>query len=170
MKPNKRISSALLYIVAIFTSLFFGSEIKAQPSSPPSAYLAASKMNYVKCWNVNAPITQVNDIETKTLKDVKVQTDFFDGLGRPIQTVLKEASLQTGVSPSDLVSTIFYDEQGRERIKYLPFAEGTANNGLFKLNPFPSQISFYNTRLSGQVGETNVGPNSLNWAYSQSNF
>jgi RHS repeat-associated protein len=170
MKPNKRISSALLYIVTIFTSLFFGSEIKAQPSSPPSGYLADSKMNYIKCWNVNAPITQANDIETKTLKDVKVQTDFFDGLGRPIQTVLKEGSLQTGVSPSDLVSTIFYDEQGRERIKYLPFAEGTANNGLFKLNPFPSQISFYNTRLSGQVGETNVGPNSLNWAYSQSNF
>src|SRR5690606_19134625 len=63
---------------------------------------------------------------------------------------------------------------GREAIKYLPFAStatGAAkNDGSFKLDPYTQQVDFYNARLSGDIGETGVGINGLNWAYSKTNF
>ncbi len=76
----------------------------------------------------------------------------------------------------DLVSAVVYDEFGREQLKYLPFSANNAgsnpsiNDGLFKLNPFQQQVQFYNAQLTGQSGETNIGPNNLNWAYGQTNF
>src|SRR5438034_5320137 len=114
---------------------------------------------------------------TRPLKDVKQTTGYFDGLGRPVETVLKQGSLETSTGiNADLVSTNVYDQYGREIYKYLPFAaNNTGGNtsitdGLFKLNPFQEQVSFYNTQLAGQTGETNVGPNSLNYAYTQTSF
>ena len=93
-------------------------------------------------------------------------TAYFDGLGRPMETVAKKASpLQ-----KDVVSAVRYDEYGREQYKYFPFVS-TANDGNFKLDPFQQQISFYNTYLSGQTGETYTGPNNdLNWGYAQTVF
>jgi RHS repeat-associated protein len=59
-------------------------------------------------------------------------TQFFDGLGRPLQTV----SMQASPDKKDIVQPVAYDEFGREARKYLPYAGG--NNGLYKtdaLNP-----------------------------------
>ncbi len=75
-----------------------------------------------------------------------------------------------------MVSAVVYDEFGREQYKYLPFGANNAgsnpsiNDGLFKANPFQQQAQFYNNQLTGQSGETNVGPNNLNWAYGQTTF
>ncbi|MBI5370933.1 MAG: hypothetical protein HZA79_02775 [Sphingobacteriales bacterium] len=106
----------------------------------------------------------------RPLKDVKQATQYFDGLGRPLQTVIKQGSLQTGGSATDMVSSVVYDGFGREAIKYLPYAEATAADGLFKSNPFTPQVNFYNTQLNGQTGETSVGVSGLNWAYGKTNF
>ncbi len=48
---------------------------------------------------------------------------YFDGLGRPMQIVSKEASPKK----KDIVQIIDYDNFGREKVKYMPFA--TLNNG-----------------------------------------
>src|SRR5206468_4251581 len=108
---------------------------------------------------------------------VKQTTTYFDGLGRPIQAVFKQGSFETSTSANaDIVSTAVYDQYGREVYNYLPFAANntggntSVTDGLFKLNPFQEQVSFYNTQLAGQSGEANVGPSSLNWAYGQTIF
>ena len=64
-----------------------------------------------------------------------------------------------------MVSAVQYDVHGREQFRYLPFSstasDGTQHNGLFKLDPFQQEVAFYNSYLSGQTGETNVGQNNL---------
>ncbi|WP_315824833.1 DUF6443 domain-containing protein [Paraflavitalea speifideaquila] len=89
----------------------------------------------------------------------------MDGLGRPIQTVVKQGSLATGSSPMDLVMPVVYDAMGREQYQYLPFAANTTggnasvNDGAFKLNPFQQQATFTGTRYPGE-----------NYGYSQTIF
>ncbi|WP_315815916.1 DUF6443 domain-containing protein [Paraflavitalea speifideaquila] len=145
-------------------------------ATPPDNYTSNSKVNYVRTWVAKAPEQSPATLVTRPLRDVQQATAFFDGLGRPLQTVVKQGSLTTGSSPVDMVSAITYDEFGREKYKYLPSPANNAgantsiNDGFFKLNPFPQQVQFYNSQLDGQAGETNVGPNSRNWAYGQTKF
>ena len=146
-------------------------------------YSNTIKVNYIRTWDALAPEQTPANLPGRNLQDVRQTTAWFDGLGRPIQTVVKKGSLVTNpANPTssagavDLVSAVVYDEFSREQRKYLPFGANNAgsnpniNDGLFKLNPFQQQAQFYNTQLTGQPGETNVGPNSLNWAYGQTNF
>ncbi len=124
----------------------------------------------MRSWQATAPEENSTALMSRPLKDVKQSTQYIDGLGRPIQVVMKEGSLATGSAPTDMVSLNRYDQYGREAIKNLPFA-ATTNDGNIKLtNPFQQQVTFYNAQLTGQTGETNVGTNLLNWAYSETEF
>ncbi|MBC7937973.1 MAG: hypothetical protein H7Y86_21710, partial [Rhizobacter sp.] len=169
MQLNIKTRAFNFFLGTVLATLLCTFESKAQLITPAS-YTSTAKMNYIRVWDVSAPLASENDIDTKGLKDVKVKTDYFDGLGKPIQTVMKQGSLATVGSATDQVSTVLYDQQGRQKYKHLTYGEATVDNGLFKLNPFSSQVIFYNNQLSGQLGETNVGPNNLNWAYTQTNF
>ncbi|MBK7289139.1 MAG: hypothetical protein IPI78_02200 [Chitinophagaceae bacterium] len=91
----------------------------------PTAYLSSDKINHIRTWEAAAPITHADTIQARTFRDVKQTTQYFDGLGRPIQTVIKKGSMVTGDTARDMVSAVVYDEFGREQYKYLPFA---ANN------------------------------------------
>lgn len=147
-------------ITAALVILLLVQEIKAQ-RTVPSQYPAGIPVNYVRTWDAMAPETDGNALMTRPLKDVKQATQYFDGLGRPLQTVIKQGSLQTGSTATDLVSPIEYDQFGREPFKYLPYAEASAGDGLFKTNPFASQATFM-TAQYGTQGET--------YFYSQTNF
>jgi RHS repeat-associated protein len=159
----------------IFLLLIVGvSRIKAQRSLP-SSYNDTALLSYVRTWDVVKPTSSVSDltIAIPTTKG-KIGTQYIDGLGRPLQTVVKQGSLATGGAAVDMIDMTLYDEFGREVHKYLPApANNTGSNthisdGLFKLNPFAQQQSFYNTYLAGETGET---PGSTtNWAYSQTNL
>ena len=90
------------------------------------------------------PQTKINTLailESKSSNKDSVSTEiqYYDGLGRPIQTVSKEAS----PSGNDIVSIVKYDEFGREVKKYLPFAS-TTSDGTYKTNDEYIQLSFYN--------------------------
>src|SRR6185295_1654390 len=104
--------------------------------------------NYIRSWDANFPTTNPDTLVARSLKDVKQTTQYFDGLGRPIQTVFKQGSLTTGGSAVDLVSPIVYDSIGREHYKYLSFAANNTggnfsiNDGGFKLNPFQQDSTF----------------------------
>lgn len=58
-----------------------------------------------------------------------IKWDYFDGLGRPMQSVSVENS-RTG---KDIITPIVYDEFGRQSLNYLPFVS-TAEDGLYKTN------------------------------------
>lgn len=144
------------------------------PTPLPAAYSSSWKPGFVRTWDASAPETNSATFQNGTLRQVKQTTAYYDGAGRPIQSISKEGSLITGSSPVDMISASVYDAAGREQLKYLPFAstatDATKNNGLFKLNPLQQQAVFYNNQLAGQSGEANVGPNNLNWAYTFAKF
>lgn len=75
------------------------------------------------------PVSQVN----RTIQ-------YFDGLGRALQTV----QWQSSPSLRDLITPITYDNFGREDKKYLPFAAKIdLSNGSFREAAFSDQESFY---------------------------
>jgi RHS repeat-associated protein len=162
----------------------------------PAAYSSAVNKNYVRLWEADAPIKDPNTLLTAPLKDVKQSTQYFDGLGRLLQTVNKKGSLVTDVSTPvsaanavDMVTAAVYDEFGREQYKYLQFAANNSggnssiSDGLFKLNPFQQQASFSTGQYPGEAyfyGKINFENSPLNrvndsyapgdsWAGSESN-
>ncbi len=139
--------------------------------TPSSSYSSYAPINYIRAWEPVRPYNLETEVvsTSRLINEVRQTTQYFDGLGRPLQTIIKQGSMQTGQPATDLVSPVIYDELGREQLKYLPYAS-TESNGNFKINPFQQQVSFYNAQLNGQLGETNVGANNLNWAYSKTNF
>lgn len=137
----------------------------------PAQYITGIKKNYMRTWDATAPEPNVNTLTTRPLKDVKQSTQYFDGLGRPLQTVVKQGSLPTDpLNPTssagalDLVRPVIYDGFGREVNRYLPFAanntggNSSITDGGFKMNPFQQQATFMNAEYTGQ-GET--------WFYSK---
>ncbi|MBW7892707.1 MAG: hypothetical protein H3C48_17110, partial [Chitinophagaceae bacterium] len=163
---RSRISLNISFLLIL---LYTGTAVAQTPPAVPSAYPSNTSVNYIRTWEARVLEQNPNVLMMRPLRDVLQTTQYFDGLGRPLQTVVKEGSMVTGNDPTDLVGPVIYDEFGRQAYQYLPFASDSSN-GFFKLNPFEQQISFYNTRLAGQDGETAVGSNGENWAYSKTNY
>ncbi|WP_343672642.1 DUF6443 domain-containing protein [Chitinophaga sp.] len=124
----------------------------ATPVTVPSAY-GNININYVRTWEPSMPTadTAVVNATTRTVAEVKMSTEYMDGLGRTLQKVNK------GISPrgNDVIAPVTYDAYGREQYSYLPYT-GTAGDGSFKTDPFNSQKTFYQdvTINPGAAGET----------------
>jgi len=75
------------------------------------------------------PFQAVSDPTTLVDANSNTAIQYFDGLGRPIQTV------QRGITPlgADLVTGIMYDSYGRDSLKWLPAVAG-GNNGAYYPN------------------------------------
>jgi RHS repeat-associated protein len=133
-------------IVLIVAGVF---KLSAQQISP-APYNSNVKINYIRTWDPVKPYTDDADVisSARTTQEVRQATQYFDGLGRPIQTVVKKGSMTTGSSAVDMVVPVVYDEFGREQYKYLPFAANSTggntsiSDGLFKLNPFQQDSAF----------------------------
>lgn len=94
-----------------FSMLLFG-------YSHSQSILAQQNQNYI----IERVYQQAGGKEDSALVTVK----YFDGLGRPLQTVA------VGMSPNrkDIVTPIGYDALGREHRKYLPY-EASSTTGLY---------------------------------------
>src|SRR5258708_36375916 len=99
-----------------------GPNTTTQPRNPiPSAYSSGIALSYIRSWEAEMPFPADSSIASsaRTVQQVKQTTQYVDGLGRPLQTVVK------GVSPNgyDMVSPVLYDSFGREVFKYLPYVD-----------------------------------------------
>lgn len=139
--------------------VLLGEQVFSQVSAP-SAYPGSVKVNFVRTWDALAPESDGNNLLIRPLKDVRQMSQYFDGLGRPIQSVIKQGSLETNGQATDIVTANIYDGFGREQYKYLPFASN-GTDGSFKLDPFQQQATFMGQQFSVQ-GET--------YFYGQTNF
>ncbi|RYY42446.1 MAG: hypothetical protein EOO06_21180, partial [Chitinophagaceae bacterium] len=150
-------------------SLLAKSSLFAQPRVAPFAYPATTPVNYVRSWDVLVPESNPNNIvATTTLDKAVMTTQYIDGLGRPIQTVIK------GITPlgKDLVTPVVYDAFGREEVRYLPFAStqlpgatGSTTDGSFKRNPFQQDSAFSKAQYPGEAyfyGQTMFDASPLN--------
>jgi RHS repeat-associated protein len=123
---------------------------------------AISNLNYIRTRALVKP--GVTDSVTAngltSPLDVQQVTQYFDGLGRPIQTVAKQASpLQ-----NDMVSFQVYDPFGREVNKYLPYT-ATTNDGNYKTDPLADQSAFNSAQFPGEqyyYAQTNFEASPLN--------
>jgi RHS repeat-associated protein len=133
---------------------------------------AQAQINFVRTWDATAPEQDGNALIVRPVKDVKTTTQYIDGLGRPIQTVVKQGSLQSSNNEfADIVAPIVYDEFGREQFKYLPFAANNTggntaiNNGAYKTNALAQQQAFATAQYPNEThfySKTNFEPSPLN--------
>lgn len=135
----------------------------AQPPSP--TYGAGTPVNHVRTWTPVKAIGNPNDVVGKPITEVKEATQYFDGLGRPLQNVVKKGSMVTTnvgsvtadtVAAVDLVTPIQYDEFGRAQYSFLPFA-ANSSNGLFKTDPYVQHSNFMNAQYGSQGNDKNFG-------------
>ena len=157
----------------LILTMVLASSAFAQPVTPPLPYASGIPINYIRTWDALAPEQNETALMGRWISDVKQTTQYMDGLGRPIQTVARQTSLETTTGAiADVVAPTQYDEFGREIYKYLPFVANTnvgntpasTTDGNFKSNPFQQQVAFYNdpNGILKNQGET--------YYYSKTNF
>jgi RHS repeat-associated protein len=117
----------------------------ATARTTPSAYGSGIKVNYVKTREATAPVSNADTFLSAGYQRVNQVTQYFDGLGRPLQSVVRQGS--PGLK--DIVNPFIYDEYGRETYKYLPYTD-TGSYGGFKMNPFSTQASFVSAQYPGE--------------------
>jgi len=153
--PNKR----AVWLTALLVGSF---KLQAQQLSDPtqniptgaSVSLSSADSVYPALMNMTNPSGLYNYVRTVT-PDVplqtlptsgfvnRVSTDYYDGLGRPLQTV----SQRGHADGNDIVVPHVYDALGREAFQFQPYAAPTgalANPGKFKLNVSTQLHGFYN--------------------------
>ena len=134
----------------------------------PNKGNAQASRNFIRTWGATAPETEANALIARPLTDAKQSTVYYDGLGRPEQTVMKKGSLGASGN-TDLVSPVVYDSYGREVQKFLPYVSASSD-GSFKLSPLTEQNNFYmgaSSPINGQgesffYGKTEYEPSPLN--------
>nr|WP_295863622.1 DUF6443 domain-containing protein [uncultured Chitinophaga sp.] len=80
----------------------------------PGAYTNTT-INYIRTWEPSRPLTDPATViaQGNPVADVKQTTQYFDGLGRPLQTVAKGM----GGTGNDMVTPVVYDAFGREAFR-----------------------------------------------------
>jgi len=140
--------SSIIYGLCLSTAVFVSYAARSQ---------ASSSQNYVMTNTVKqAGVTNEGQVPGLPIDGTgKGQSiAYFDGLGRPSQTVITKG----GATQKDIVAGIEYDAFDRESTKYLPYADinNTATPGSYKTGWQTTQASFYNGQLQGV--ETDASP------------
>jgi RHS repeat-associated protein len=105
-----------------------------------SAIEQSGDMNYIIAHSIQgAGVSDADQIKDLTIGQLAEQIQYFDGLGRPIQTVITQGSY----SGKDIIQPFFYDAFGRDTIQYLPYVANDIS-GLYKSNAISDQALFYN--------------------------
>ncbi|PWV47154.1 RHS repeat-associated protein [Chitinophaga sp. S165] len=114
----------------------------------PPAYSVTLPVNYVRSFVPLKKITSPEEVidTSLTSREVRMTTQYLDGLGRPLQVVAK------GVSPmgKDAVTPSIYDPLGREQVTYLSYTS-FVSNGMLKTNPFAEQKTFMQAQYPGEA-------------------
>ncbi len=126
-------------------------------SGPDNAY------NYTRVQTVlKSGVTDETTVDGLPAEEMSQATQFLDGLGRPIQAVIKQGSPQK----NDLVQMLEYDNQGRNVKTYLPYAsvDGT---GSFKPAVKTEQAAFYTSNPDPLIAQI---PAAIGFTYAQTKF
>jgi RHS repeat-associated protein len=130
------------------------------PVLSPANFASGVKVNSVRSTALSIPVLDEAGIHPLLSNESKVITQYADGLGRTIETVVHFAN----PTQKDLVTVIKYDNFGRDAWHFLPYAKGeatAAENGKFKLTAFTDQKNFYQNVL---------GYTADNYFYTQNNY
>jgi len=95
-----------------------------------------SGANYVKKFTARVAGLTDASIQTSLNTESHKEITYYDGLGRPMQNVKQQAS----VNGKDLITPIAYDPFGRQAKEYLPYFEATGlQDGSYRSNALATQ-------------------------------
>ncbi|MEO1253298.1 MAG: DUF6443 domain-containing protein [Bacteroidota bacterium] len=80
-----------------------------------------------------------------TTGNTKQSVEYFDGLGRPIQNIIRWGSSEG----NDLITPYKYDQYDRQTTQYLPYRKNQVN-AVFDENDLSNQGSFYSGGIEGK--------------------
>jgi RHS repeat-associated protein len=127
---NKVTYTAALLMGFFYSVLVYGqgspADLPASVSSNPLTVAPTASKNYICSYTYRAAVT--TRPYSFTAGSVSVDVGYFDGLGRPVQTV----SVMGSPLGKDVVSWQPYDLYGRVTIQYLPYTKtSVGNNGAY---------------------------------------
>jgi len=107
--------------------------IRRRPRTTYTAPTLSSNMNYVYETTFKTPLTEseTSNLNAIASKDIIESIQYFDGLGRAIQTI----AIKGSPAQSDIIQPFYYDQYGRETKKYLPYSK-SSNNGTYHPSAF----------------------------------
>ena len=106
--------------------------------------------NYIRTYTMRDPVTS----ESSITGSARVETiSYFDGLGRPVQTV----TVQGSPAKADLVEGMEYDSFGRDYLHLMPYAKA-GNNGAYVADAKTGCVNFYTTTTPTIGHETVSSP------------
>ena len=104
-----------------------------------------SNENYIKTYKARVGLT--GDISGKTKDEVIESYQYFNGLGKPKQSIIRRGT-PTG---KDLITQIEYDKFGRKVKNYLPYEDGE-DDGYFRSDWMNEVANFYSA-TGGDVAD-----------------
>jgi len=117
--------------------------------------LPSQDQNYVVSSTIKKPgIISGGQLAGLTVCELNQTIQYFDGLGRPLQTVTVKGS----PSLKDIVQPVAYDAFGREATKYLSYADAGTANGTYRTNALTAGVgvlAFYNPAGSSGSQQSN---------------
>jgi hypothetical protein len=124
-----------------YTVVVRASSEGAPTSSSPKILkgkLSTQNLNYITTRTVLKEGVQTeDDLNGLPIENIQESTTYFDGLGRPMQSVITKGS----PNKNDIVQHIAYDQFGREATKYLPYTGGS--DGMYKPTAAIDQLNYY---------------------------
>jgi RHS repeat-associated protein len=122
----------------------------------------ADTMNFIRERVVTRPgiLDTASADQLTDPNDVKQVTTYYDGLGRPIQSVARRAS----PLGKDMVTPMVYDAMGRQQTQYMPYVSASTD-GEYKFDALAEQNSFNAAQFPGEsfyYGQVNYEPTPLN--------
>ncbi len=125
---------------------------------PPPGTL--SNENYI--YSISSQIA-TTDISTLTDSEKIENVTYFDGLGRPMQSI----GIRAGGASEDIITHIGYDAYGRQDKEYLPYTLNN-NEGLYKSDALSTTNSYYLAKF-GSTDFIGMNTGTIN-PYSEKHF
>lgn len=128
----------------------------------------SSNQNYIstKVFKVSGVLTDTDvNAGGRSVCDVNQTVQYFDGLGRPLQTVTTQGS----PTYKDLVQPVAYDAFGREATKYLPYTSSGAM-GSYRSDALNGATGYVTSAQKTFYNQTGQNYLSIPSPYSQTIF
>jgi len=156
-QPELSASGSVTLLPGFHAPAGSGLRIFIQDDCGPLLSTPSSNQNYVLTRTFRVPGVNAQNLnDARTLCQENQTIQYFDGLGRPLQTV------QVGASHSyrDIVVPVAYDALGREAVKYQPYA-AAGSNGSYRPTGIADQLAFYSGQPSGSSIQQTTSPFSV---------
>ncbi|MGV3642369.1 MAG: DUF6443 domain-containing protein, partial [Adhaeribacter sp.] len=142
-------------------SLQIGPPASVGNTPPATVSGTGGAMNYVRTYTPRVAIPSENQVLKGGVDSVQVSTTYIDGLGRPVQTVIRQES----PLKRDIIQPIEYDAFGREVKDYLPYTAEPTKAGDYRPDALLEQYRFYT-----QPAPFNTSLSKTDFPYSERAF